>query len=305
MDKVNKENIIKLYGQGYSIRKVSELIGFAYQRESIRKILKQENVPLRGRGAVYKHYSKFTKEESALFAEFLGYFYGDGCLYKYKCTSYGGYGCTLAFSLKEGDLVKRVVYITQKLFQFTPRVSKTKSNHMILFRKTLGRYLYDVGYPAGKKSLINPKIPANMLKNKIMKKHFICGFLNAEATVNQTIAAQQSVRVNLPKPIIEELKQENGRAYLRNSKCPCYFIKWSKIKNKINVKESNILCDLKELLSDLGISSAVYPIRLYIGKNDKTSVHYELYINRRSLKLAKETGIISQESKLNKLNQIL
>lgn len=300
MDKVNKEAIIKLYGEGYSIRKVSGLIGFSYQRESIRKVLKQENIPIRGRGVVYKHYLKFTGEESALFAEFLGYFYGDGHIHKYVDPGHGLYECLLCFSLNERDIVKRVVYITGRLFNFKPRVVKQEGRYLIKFRRSLAKYLYNFGYPVGKKSLINPRLPLDKLRNKLMKKHFICGFLNAEASINKTVCVQQSIRIKIPKDKLEALKERHQPYFMRGRRC--YFIKWSDVKTFIDLSEtSNVLCDLSKLLADFKIPSRIYPIRLYIGKNDTSSIHFELTMPPRYIKNIKEQGMLSCDKKLKKL----
>ena|SRR3989338_1458381 len=115
MDKKITLRIIALYNKGNSLRKIAKQI--PYGRETIRKELKKEKIILQNRGINYKDYRNFTNKEGLLFAELLGYFYGDGSLSKDKNPNHHFYDCTLAFSHDEYDLVKKVNNITQVLFQ--------------------------------------------------------------------------------------------------------------------------------------------------------------------------------------------
>jgi hypothetical protein len=304
MDKETINQIIRLYKKGFSIRKIEKIISGKYHKESIRENLKRSGMILRGIGIIYKNYGQFSSEENDLFAELLGYLYGDGSLHKYKNTSHGIYDCHLAFSLNEADLVKRIVKITNNLFKFIPKVIRKKSIYLIKFRRSFAKYLANIGYPIGKKSILNPNFPLEILKYDSMKRHFICGFLNAEATVNETITVQQSVRINLPLGIINFLKKKN-KPYKMND-LECYFIKFSKIKSlNLNIQESKMLLDLKKLLNEFGIQSAIYPIRLYIGRKNKTSIHFELHISPKFIRKIKDFNMLSCTKKVEKLNKLL
>jgi len=306
MDNSTKEEVISLYKKGHSIRQISKLIDFKYKREAIRECLKMSKIMMRGKGIIYKNYKDLTLKEGALFSELLGYFYGDGSLHKYKDPSHGIYDCNLTFSLNENDLVERVVYITKRLFEFIPKVIKKKNSfYVIKFRRSFAKYLKETGYPSGKKSEINPHLPMEILKNDLMKKHFVCGFLNAECTVNKTVSVQQSVRIKLPKELINALKQ--GRKAYQMGKTECYFVKWSEAKSLLDsgIPKSNALTDLNELLSYFKINSKIYPVRVYIGKKDKIGVHYELQILHESIKKIKDFNMLSCTKKVEKLNNLL
>jgi len=305
MDEKTINLIISLYKKGFSIRDIEQKINGDYHRESIRENLKKRGLILRGTGMRYKDYKQFSSEEEALFAELLGYFYGDGSLHKFKNTSRGLYDCHLFFSLNEKDIVKRVTYITKSLFGFEPRIQGKKGVYALKLKRSFAKYLASIGYPAGKKSILNPNFPLKLLKNNLMKRHFICGFLNAEATVNKTIAVQQSVRIDLPLKIIELLKKENKSYKMKNLEC--FFIKFSKVKPLINsnIKESNMLLDLKKLLNDFEIQSTIYPVRLYLGCNNKASIHFELQIKPQFIKKIKDFNMLSCNKKADRLNKLL
>jgi len=306
MDNPTKKEIINFYKKGNSIRQISGLIGQKFKREAIRECLKTSKIMMRGRGIVYKNYKTLNAKENALLSELLGYFYGDGSLHKYKDPSHGIYDCNLTFSLNENDLVERVIYITKQLFGFVPKVIKKKNSfYLIKFRRSFAKYLKETGYPAGKKSEINPHFPMKILKNDLMKQHFICGFLNAESTVNKTISVQQSVRIKLPEEIINTLKQ--GRKSYQMGKTECYFIKWSEVKGILDsgIPISNALNDLNELLSYFKINSKIYPVRLYIGKKNKAGVHYELQVLHGFIKKIKDFNMLSCTKKVEKLNNLL
>ena len=66
-----------------------------------------------------------------------------------------------------------------------------------------------------------------------------------------------------------------------------------------------MLIDLKMLLNTFKIQSTIYPIRLYIGKDDKTSIHFELQISPKFINNIKELEMLSCKKKLDKLNKIL
>lgn len=302
-----KKEVIRLYSQGCSVRKVYELIKRSYSREGVRKELKKLGV-LRGRGVVYKDLKSFTPKESQQFAEILGYFYGDGSLSlnKGKNLRQGLYKAYLTFALNEKDVVSRIVKITSDLFNFKPIVLKKESTYIINFRSTFAKYLSRIGYPHGKKSEINPHIPLKLLSTSGMKRSFVCGFLNAEASVHKTIAVQQSVRVSLDKEQIDLFKKENKSYFMKRQEC--YFIGWGKIRDKVVLKDfeqSNILLDLKSILDEFGIDSKVYPVRMYIGKNDKTSIHFELRITLKYIRLVKEAGMISCNKKIDHIYHLL
>ncbi len=304
MDEKTKILIVKLYNGGFAIRKIKEEINSKYGYETIRKELKKAGVVLRGRGMVYKSHKEFTPEESLLFAELLGYLYGDGHLHKLKKSDHGIYDCAITFSSNEQDLIERVVFITESLFQYKPRIVRRGNFCTIKLRRSWGKYLAGLGYPIGKKSAINPNLPLCILKTNAMKRGFICGFFNAEASINKSVSVQQSVRIDLPEKTIQDLKK-GGRAYCMNNKFVCYFISWSKAKNIVPVKDSNMLLDLKTMLSDLGIKTNIYPVRLYIGSKDQASIHFELRIFLRFIRRFKRLQLLSQKEKVNKLDVIL
>lgn len=311
MDEILSKRIVKLYKEGFTIRQIVRLISRKYGREIVRKELKKCGVILRGRGAVYKNYRDFTPKGANLFTEFLGYLYGDGSLHKYKNTRHGKFDCRLYFALDEADLVEKVSALIRYLFQFTPKVMKGKSNYDIKFKKSFAKYLYLIGYPAGKKSIINPSLPTSILTSLEFKKSFIRGFLNAEASINntlRTIVVQQSVRMAVPKEIVKKLCQ-NSRSY-SGIHSSYSFVNWVRAKeilntNNINLKNSNILLGIKHLLSDLKIHAKIYPVRLYIGKDGNISVHYELHIAPQHLAKVTALNIITCKKKQQKLNMLL
>jgi hypothetical protein len=305
VDDKTKSLVIELYKENNSIRKIKQIIKNKYGYESIRKELKKSGANLRGRGARYQDYMMFEPDNSALFAELLGYFYGDGSLHKYKDSSHGCYCCYLAFSRDEQDLVSKVICITEKLFNFKPRVLIKKSNYLIVFRQSFAKYLHNIGYPAGKKSQINPNLPLNILTTHSMKQGFIRGFLNAEASVNNSVSVQQSVRIKLSQKVLSNINLKNNSYLLGKTKC--YLVRWSAVKDLNCFKtlpKSNILSDLSKLLNTLNIKSKLYFIRIYIGKCDTTSVHIELRIYPKFIKEIINLNLISCDKKLKKLKSL-
>ena len=304
MDSGTINEIIDLYSKEFSLRQIEETIHHKYGREAIRRALKKSGVMLRGIGMRYKDFKEFNEKERVIFAELLGYFYGDGSLCKESKSNF--YQCCLFFSLNEKDLVERVVNITRILFYFTPKVYKTKSLYIIRFKRNFAKYLYKIGYPLGKKSVLNPNIPLKILKTNLMKSGFICGFFNAEATINRTLSVQQSVRSNLPKKTIKKIKRSN-EVYMLH-KQSCYLIRWGKVKDLLKeeiIEKSNILLGIKYLLENFKIRSTIYTVRLYIGKEDKTSIHYELQINPKDLIKIKKLNMLSCIKKTDRLNILL
>ena len=143
-----------------------------------------------------------------------------------------------------------------------------------------------------------------MLRDDYSKIGFIRGFLNAEAGLNKTITVQQSVRINLSSDKIKELIL--GKTPYDMAGRECYFIPWSVAKKIIpsnEIKYPNLLNGLNKLLSEFGIQSRVYPIRLYIGK--KIGIHFELSISQKHLNKIKSFNMLSCNKKVDKLNKIL
>jgi hypothetical protein len=298
------KQVLKLYNQGRTIRQIVELIDFEYGRESIRRELKRLNAQMRGRATTYQSVKDFPEQKICLFAELLGYIYGDGHLHKRKDS--GVYECKLAFALNEKDLVERVIQITEKLFSFRPKVIKTEFNYIIRFRKSFAKYLSKLNYPVGKKSLINPKIPFEIFKDKNAIRYFIRGFLNAEASINRTVSVQQSVQVVMPDKIINSIK--NIKSAYKMRKFFCYFISWGIAREYLcpsYTNCSNMLMDLKTALSKFDISSNVYPVRVYIGKNDSVSIHHELRIVSKDFKKVEKLKIVTCKKKLEKLHALM
>lgn len=307
MDSLIKEEISTLYKEGLSIRKIERAINYRYRRESIRMELKKAGVPMRGRFITYKNLDFFNSDERLLFAEFLGYLYGDGSLHKNKNPSHGLYDCVITFSLDEGDLVNRVIFIVKKLFSFNPKVIRNRDDntYSIKFRRSFAKYISLLGYPAGKKSINNPLILNSIFHNSEMEKSFIKGFLNAEATINRALSVQQSVGMTLSRRKIDKLKSlaRNGM-----SKGNLYsFVRWKKAKKVISThyKDSNILLGLKNMLSKVGINVKIYPVRVYIGKNDKISIHLELKVRKEDLNKIRDFNLLSCKDKLKKLDNFL
>jgi len=293
-------SIIHYYNLGYSLRKIQQFV--PYKRETIRQKLKKEKINLRGRGIIYKDPSLFSSNEKKLLAELLGYLYGDGSLHKYKDTCHGCYECILTFCWNESDLVKTVQSITNILFKSPIHIKQKKGIFIIKFQRSLAKYFHSIGYPAGKKSMVNPFLPT--LENKNLKISFLRGFFNAEATVNKAFSVQQSVRLDSTSHIRQLLKKY-GKPYNINER-RYYILKGRTALNFIKKEElppSNVLKGIQSLLCDLKIPSTIYIIRLYMGKH--ISVHYELRISPSYRDMIKKLHLISCEKKLSKLNTLL
>jgi len=303
MDDKTKAFVIHAYKDGASARQIAAQMKGIYGRETIRKELRKAGVGMRGRSAQYKHPDALTYSESQDFAEFLGCLYGDGHVSKNTNPSSGLYDCKLVFSANEEDLVTRACAISQNLFGFKPRVIVKPGYNILKFRRSFAKHVASIGYPVGKKSVLNPHLPN--LSNRAMKIAFLRGFLNAEASINQTISVQQSVRQEPPQEIIARLKQRGKLTFLRTQ--PCYFISWKKSKGLLerHMRSSNILAGVQSLLTELEIPSTIYPVRVYIGKNDIVSIHYELQISPKAIKRAHALGLISCVKKVAKLHTLL
>lgn len=295
--------IIQLYEQGISIRKIPVYIENKYRREKIRQELKSAGVRIRGKITVYPSLSEFNDHELVLLAELLGCFYGDGHVHKNKDPSHGIYDAFLTFASNEKDLIKRAISLTENLFKFTPKVMKKTGYSKLKFRRTFAKYLFNLGYPIGKKSVVNPKLPMQLLNTKTKKAAFIRGFFNAEASINETVFVQQSVRIILPQHIVQELKSVGKKTHIK--KIECYFVRWSKASSILNSKyQSNVLIDLRSLLRCFKIKSVIYPVRIYIGREDKTSIHFELRIPRKFIKMLVWHNLITCKKKLYKIESL-
>jgi hypothetical protein len=305
VDLETKALIAKYYLKGISVRRIAELINYDYGKETIRKELNRAGANMRGRSTSYKNRSEFCLQEAAQFSELLGYLYGDDHITKNKNTSHGGYDCILTFALNEEDLIRRAEFITSNLFGFKPRRIIKAGYCSLKFRRSFAKYLHHIGYPAGKKSVMNPRLPLHLFDSPTLKRGFLRGFLNAEAGINQTIAVHQSVRIRLPGCAIEKLCTIGTKTVIRGH--PCCFVRWSNAKNVVGSLQvkSNILLGVQQLLLDLGIKSVIYPIRIYLGNNGITSVHFELHILPKFIKQVKMLNLISCEKKLKKISLLL
>ncbi len=300
MDNKTRDQVIKLYNEGLSIKKIVTEIKGRFGREVIRQNLKKAGVNMRGRGTKYKPADTYDSSDSEDFAELLGLFYGDGHLSRNKNPAHGLYDCTLTFAQNESDLVNRATLLTEKVFGFKPSNIRKEGYFSLKFRRSFARYLHEFGYPVGKKSVINPCLPLKFLKNNAMRSSFIRGFLNAEASINDAVSIQQSVRIELPKESIEKLKSVGKECLIKNMKC--HFINWHTANSIVQKPvKSNALIDLQALLEYFGIKSRIYPVRVYVGSKDKTSIHFELCIPRKFIKRLIDQNLISCEKKLNKL----
>lgn len=305
MNDTDLTKIINLYRQGYSLRKIAQQPPTSYGRELIRREIKKAGLVLRGRGTVYQDYDLLSDDKKAMLAELLGYLYGDGSLYQYKNSGEWRYECVLTLSHNEHDLVQRVGSIVEQLFWFRPYIQKRESVYIIKLRPTLARYIAQLGYPAGKKSILNPPLPVRLLQSDQYKKHFIRGFFNAEATVNKTVTVQQSVRLEVDHQVREKLKNA-ARKYAVGRNRTHYYIKWKSAKEMIDPKvipPSKILGGIQSLLANLGIPSTISPIRICLSNS--TGIHYELRIPVHALTQIKDLKILTCNKKVQKLNLLL
>lgn len=303
MDVALKKRILDLYSSGYSIREIVRLIGCVYERSSVQQVLKHAGVPLRGRSQSYIDPYEFQGVDAEDFAEFLGSMYGDGYICKVHGYAHDRFESSLAFSLDEEDLVRRIVFIVKKLFGFEPHVVK-KGLYIIRLRVSLAKHLYIFGYPVGKKSDLNPVLPLSYLRSRNMKIAFIRGFFNAEATVNKAIAVHQSVRFHPKKPVLDKLIC-TGRRYVMKKKT-YYICTWNDAKQIIGSQamQSHILEGVLSLLVAIGISASIYPIRLHIGETGYVSVHFELRIKTKCLKKALDFKLVSCHKKVDSLKTL-
>ncbi len=304
MDAVIGQKIVNLYNKGYTIRQIAQSGNIPYKREQVRKELKSAGVPLRGRATTYPHYLSFTVDEQALLAELLGYLYGDGSVHKNKNTRSGLYDCNLAFSIDEEDLVICVSSIIKSLFGYRPTIRKKKDIYLIKFRRSVAKYIHSIGYPAGKKSVLNPKLPKHILSTCETQQSFIRGFLNAEASINKSVFVHQSVRLAISEKNVKSLKAKGKICLIKGHRR--YFVRWSDAKQVLNshkLPKSNILLGIQYLLKQADISSTVYPIRVYIGKN--TALHYELWVSKRDLRKVMEHRLLTSKKKFHVLSTLL
>ncbi|MBR9700324.1 hypothetical protein GOV11_00475 [Candidatus Woesearchaeota archaeon] len=304
MDGWTKNIVVRLYREGNSIRKTSKLINEKYGRETVRKILHEAGVRLRGSIKAYVPLDELTTTEKEDFAEILGYFYGDGSLSKSKNSNQGDFTCGLTLAENEKDLVTRVCSITQKIFRFTPKVKKFKGYYFMKFRRSFGNYLDVFGYPVGKKSMLNPHFPTDFLDTDGKKISFVRGFMNAEASVYKSISVHQSVRIYVSDSKIRILTPLGSKICMKGQ--ICYLISWKKAKEVIGEmpKKSNMLEDLKIILDELGMKSKIYPLRIYVGHAGVTSIHFELRILKKYIKRALDLRIVSSKKKLKKLQML-
>jgi hypothetical protein len=305
MDSALRTHIAQFYDEGFTMRQISDLLGGQYHREAIRNALHKEGAALRGIGVKYKLSSSMNDEEKALFAEFLGYMYGDGYISKHKTPTGVIIECRITLALNEEDVVQRVEMITQKLFSYKVAVKYSEHCATLDFRRSVGRYLFRFGYPCGKKSSLNPPLPLEFLCSKEMKAAFLRGFFNAECSVNKTVFVHQSVRTFLSETQVKQLKECGTHRSMKGREC-C-FIAWSKAKAIVGDPPvaCNILLGVQKILYDLEIPTRLYPIRVYMGHKGVSSIHYELWIRREHIKRVLELRLVSCTKKVAKLHSIL
>ena len=305
MDEDTAKNIIKLYRDGHSLRQISKVLHGTIGRERVRQLLHASRVGWRGRGAKSRPPQHLTSAERTRLAELLGYLYGDGHLTRNKNGNHGLFDCVLTFAANEPDLVERALTITEDLYGFRPRVKKYGGWTCVKFRRSFAKYLQEIGYPAGKKSMCNPRAPLDLLPTKEDRVAFIRGFLNAEASVHKSVFVHQSVRISATPTRVARARAVGKNTILKGK--PCTFVAWSAAAEIFadNTSSSRILTDLSTLLRGIGIPSTVKPIRAYIGFSGVTSVHFELRIRRQHLKTVADLRLVDSTKKQEKLNQLL
>ena len=303
MEVLVRSQVVELYLAGHSVREIADLLGGAYGREAIRLELKNASVPLRGRGVKYKTPEEFSEGESVLFAELLGYLYGDGHLSKVGGSKHGRYESVIALSLDEGDVVRHVMLIVGSLFGFEPRVVR-KNYYRITLRRSLARYLHRFGFPVGKKSVLNPCLPLTYLVGDDMKKAFLRGFFNAEASVHKSVSVHQSVRVSLDDESKAQVMRRGMRYLMRGSRY--HICSWRQAGlSESDVCSSNILLGVQTLLKRIGIPSMIYPVRFHVSGQERVSLHYELRIGTQSLKKVADFRLVSSRKKTRKLHSLM
>lgn len=305
MDVLTRTTVIGAYKSGHSARKIAELLGYAYARETVRKELRKAGVAMRGRNAQYARIEEMSPADAERCAELLGYLYGDGCVSKNKNSSYGLYDCKLVFAADELDLVSRVSAITRKLFGFSPKIKARDGYFVLKFLRSFAKHIAAMGYPVGKKSVLNPYLPFALLQTDSAKRGFLRGFFNAEASVGKTLSVQQSVRQQVPARVVRGLKA--GAKVSVIGKNACWFIRWRSCKDLLGKyqSQSNVLTGVQTLLQEVGISSVIYPVRVYVGKNDIVSIHYELCVPPKAIKRALSLSLISCAKKVTRLRALL
>ena len=305
MDAADRDMLVDLYEMGMPIREIVDVMGGACGRDKATEALKEAGVRMRGSGTRYADPSSFCGEDAELFAELLGYLYGDGHISKVMDSKNGRYESLIAFSLDEDDLVERVRFIVYRLFGFHPRVITMPDHYRVRLRRGLARRLYEFGFPVGKKSLLNPSILLKFLSGGLMGAAFLRGFFNAEASVNKTVSVHQSVRF-FPDDRVRHKVIALGKPYaMKNTSYRT--CAWTEVKHLLEdeLVSSNILLGVKELLSRLGVSSRIYPVRVHISGQKRFSVHYELRILTKCLKRVADSGLLSSRKKTRKLSHIL
>lgn len=280
---LSDQDMIVLYNDGLSIQQIAKIAGRG--RETVRTILKRHGVRMRFRGVKYDPLSTYPHEKKLLLAELLGYLMGDGSISKRKD---GGYDCVLSFGLDEKNLVDRAVNIVKQLFGYNPKVVNNSNWYAIVLRRSIGRYLHEeCGYPVGKKSIINPHIPAWITQESpSVKAAFIRSFLSAEASVDKTyVKVQQSVRIFLPENVRNRLRQ--GSKVYDNSSFRYNWLCGEEARSLIgaHMRHSNLLVDLQKLLSEFLIDSKICFNRVWASsKSGAVSLHYELYAPKKMFK---------------------
>jgi intein/homing endonuclease len=163
---------------------------------------------MRFRGVKYRQLAKHSIEEKTALAKLLGYLFGDGSISQNKD---GRYECSISLALDEKEFVEDIKKITESLFQFAPKIKiENKNCFRILLRRSVARYLHhECRYPIGKKSAVNPHVPAWIMESESeVKASFIKGFLNAEASItDESIKIRQATRIFPPRDVINRLRQ--------------------------------------------------------------------------------------------------
>lgn len=291
---LSDQDMVALYNDGLNIQQIAKIAGRG--RETVRVILKRHGTKMRFRGVKYDPISVYSHERKQQLAELFGYLMGDGSISKRKN---GSYDCILALALKEKNFVNSVINITKQLFGYVPKIRAELDYgcYKIVFRRSIARYLCEqCGYPAGKKSVVNPRIPSWIMQSTYkIKAAFIRGFLNAEASVDDCVKVAQSVRISLPEDLRDQLRRIasiNNEASYRY-----YSSRWEKAKPFVvkYTKPSNVLLDLQKLLSEFQIGAKIYLNRVWMSsKSDGVSIHYELYIQKKMLNRLKQFNMLTK-----------
>lgn len=125
---------------------------------------------------------RLPSTDSLDFAEFYGILLGDGCVYS-NLNSF----CISSDSLLDKHYVfSRVVPLIGKLFGEQPKTyfSKTERSIRIIFnRKLATRFLVRFGFPRGKKSSSEVKIPSEFQNNSELLKACIRGLVDTDGSI--------------------------------------------------------------------------------------------------------------------------